>query len=89
MQVTSKCSPKSLPTYGGDDGTTEEEGGGQVPAAGEVGREFVHIQAGLHRRHHSLQGGGVIYLTGHLSSNTGKYLRWIRYISHGQTLGPH
>ena len=36
------------PTDGGNDGTTEEEGRGHVPAAGEVGREAAHIQAALH-----------------------------------------
>lgn len=54
---------ESTPTYGGNDGTTEEEGGGHVPTAGEVGRKAAHIQASLHRRHHSLQGRDVIYLT--------------------------
>lgn len=49
-------------TYGGNDGTTEEEGGGQVPAGGEVGRKVVHIQSRLHRRRHSLQVRYVIYL---------------------------
>lgn len=64
---------ESPPTYGGNDGTAEEEGGRQVPAAGEVGRKAAHIQACLHRRHHSLQGREVIYLTVNLSSNTNLY----------------
>lgn len=51
------------PTYGGNDGTTEEEGRCKVPAAGEVGREAAHVQACVHSRHHTLQeGGGGIYL---------------------------
>lgn len=44
------------PTNGGNDGTTEEEGRGRIPAAGEVGSDVAHTQAGLHRRHHALQG---------------------------------
>lgn len=52
---------ESTLTYGGNDGTTEEEGGGPVPAGGEVGGKAVQIQARLHRRHHSLQGRNAIY----------------------------
>lgn len=47
------------PTYGGNDGATEEEGRCKVPAAGEVGREAAHIKAGVHSRHHTLQEGGA------------------------------
>lgn len=46
---------ESPPTYGSDDGTTEEEGGGHVPVAGEVLCEAADIQAGLHCGHHFLQ----------------------------------
>lgn len=46
---------KASPTYGGDDGTAEEGGRGQVPVAGEVLRKALHIQARFHCRHHSLQ----------------------------------
>lgn len=41
-------------TDGGDDGTTEEEGAGQVPPASEVGGAVFYIQARLHRLHHTL-----------------------------------
>ena len=50
---------KASPTNGGDDGTAEEGGRGQVPVAGKVLRKAVHIQACLHRRHHSLQRVGI------------------------------
>lgn len=49
---------RASPTYGGDDGATEEGGRGQVPVAGEVLGKAVHIQARLHRRHHPLQPVG-------------------------------
>lgn len=56
------------PTYGSNDGATEEEGGSHIPATREVGRKAAHIQAGIHGRHHSLQQRDAIYLTAHLSN---------------------
>ncbi len=54
---------ESTPTYSGNDGTTEEEGRGPVPAGGEVGRNAAHVQTCLNRSRHSLQGKNAIYLT--------------------------
>lgn len=53
---------ESPPTYGGDDSTTEEGSGGQVPVAGEVLRKAAYIQTRLHRRRHSLHGRDVKHM---------------------------